>query len=62
MCAYWWTDALVEPNVHSDFQFEEYRFIGWYDDIYNLLENCYIQGMKFKNVIMDDAIVIEGKD
>ena len=62
MCAYWWTDALVEPNVHSDFQFEEYQFIGWYDDIYNLLENCYIQGMKFKEIIMDDDTVIEWKD
>lgn len=54
--------ALVEPNGCSDFQFEEYQFIGWYDDIYDLLENCYIDGMKFKDVIMDDNTIIEGKD
>ncbi len=29
--------ALVEPNGCSDFQFGEYQFIGWYDDIYDLL-------------------------
>lgn len=29
--------ALVEPNGCSDFQFVEYQFIGWYDDIYDLL-------------------------
>ena len=54
--------ALVDSNGHSDFQFEEYQFIGWYDDIYDLLENCYIDGKKFKDVIMDDDTVTEGKD
>ncbi len=54
--------ALVDPNYESDFQFEEYHFIGWYNDIYDLLENCYIEGVKFKDVIIDDDIVIEGKD
>lgn len=54
--------ALVDPNSISDYQFNEYQFIGWYDDIYDLLENCYIDGIKFKDVIMDDNTIIEGKD
>ena len=24
--------ALVDANINSDFQFNEYHFIGWYDD------------------------------
>ncbi len=40
--------ALVDLLFKSDFQFDEYHFIGWYDDIYDLLENCYIYGGKFK--------------
>jgi len=54
--------ALVDSNVSSEFQFEEYQFIGWYDNIYDLLENCYIDGIKFKDVIMADNTIIEGKD
>lgn len=54
--------ALVDSNSHSDFQYGEYQFIGWYDDIYDLLENCYIDGMKFKDVITADDTIIEGKD
>ncbi len=54
--------ALVDANINSDFQFNEYHFIGWYDDIYDLLENCYIDGIKFKDVIMNDETIIEGKD
>lgn len=54
--------ALVESDGSSDFQFEEYQFIGWYNDIYDLLENCYIDGIKFKDIIMADDTIIEGKD
>ncbi len=54
--------ALVDPNGSSDFQYHNYQFIGWYDDIYDLLENCYIEGRKFKDVIMDDYTEIEGQD
>lgn len=54
--------ALVDPNSISNYQFNEYQFIGWYDDIYDLLENYYIDGIKFKDVIMDNNTIIEGKD
>ncbi len=54
--------ALVDPNGSSDLKYDEYQFIGWYDDIYDLLENCYIEGRKFKDVIMDDYTEIEGQD
>lgn len=54
--------ALVDPNSISDYQFNEYQFIGWYDDIFDLLENCYIDGIKFKDVIIDDNTIIERKD
>lgn len=54
--------ALVDTNIDSDFRFNEYHFIGWYDDIYDLLENCFIDGIKFKDVIMNDDTIIEGKD
>lgn len=54
--------ALVDPNGSGDFQYHNYQFIGWYDDIYDLLENCYIEGRKFKDVIMDDYTEIEGQD
>lgn len=54
--------VLVDSNSHSDYQYGEYQFIGWYDDIYDLLENCYIDGIKFKDVIMADDTIIEGKD
>ncbi len=54
--------ALVDSNAHSDFQYGEYQFIGWYADVYDLLENYYIDGIKFKDVIMSDNTIIEGKD
>ena len=54
--------ALVDFNASSDFQYGEYQFIGWYSDVYDLLENCYIDGIKFKDVIMSDNTIIEGKD
>ncbi len=54
--------ALIDPNSTSLLQYEECHFIGWYDDIYDLLENCYIDGIKFKDVIIDDDTIIEGQD
>lgn len=41
---------------------ESYDLIGWYADIYDVLENCIIQGKKFKEVIMDDSTEILGQD
>lgn len=54
--------ALVDPKGSSELQYHEYQFIGWYFDIYDLLENCYIDGMKFKDVIMDRNTILEGQD
>lgn len=39
-----------------------YKLIGWYSDLFDVLENCYIKGRKFKDVIMDDDTIIYGKD
>ena len=54
--------AIVDPSLNTEFKFAEYNFIGWYDNIYDLLENCYIEGKKFKDVIMSDETEIIGKD
>ncbi len=54
--------ALVDSSIKYEFNFAEYNFIGWYDDIYDLLENCFIEGRKFKEIIMSDETIIEGKD
>lgn len=43
----------------SDF---EYELIGWYEDINDLLDNCRLGDMKFKDVIMADETEIIGKD
>lgn len=39
-----------------------YTWIGFYADLEDLLENCYIEGRKFKEVIMDDYTILEGQD
>lgn len=39
-----------------------YNIIGWFKDMNDLLENCYIQGRNFKEVIMDDSTYIDSKD
>lgn len=37
-------------------------FVGWYSDLNDVLENCIIDGRKFKDIIMYDSNKIEGKD
>lgn len=54
--------ALIDNSLGSEFKFREYNFIGWYDDIYDLLDNCYIEGKKFKEVILSPDFVAEGQD
>ena len=39
-----------------------FESIGLYDDIYELLEECVIDGIKFKDIIMDDNTEILSKD
>lgn len=41
---------------------ERFELIGWYADLSDVLENCIIQGQKFKDVIMADKTEILGKD
>jgi len=43
-------------------QSESCELIGWYADLDDVLENCMIQGRKFKDVIMDEQTEILGKD
>ena len=50
---------IVNWKTDTDF---EYQLIGWYADMNDLLENCIIDGKKFKEVIMDDSTEIIGKD
>lgn len=41
---------------------DEFETLGWYSDIYDLLDNCVIDKKKFKNVITDDATEILSQD
>ena len=43
----------------SDFTYE---LIGWYRDLDDLLDNCWITGKTFREVIMADETKIIGKD
>lgn len=39
-----------------------FESIGWYSDIYDLMEHCIIGGKTFKDIIMADDTVILGQD
>lgn len=39
-----------------------FESIGWYSDIYDLLEHCLIDGIPFKKVIVADETLILGQD
>lgn len=41
---------------------DEEELIGWYADIYDVLDNCMIQGRPFREVIMADETEILSKD
>lgn len=41
---------------------DSFESIGWYSDIFDLLDNCYINGVAFMDVIMDDRTEILSKD
>ena len=41
---------------------DEFESVGWYSDIYDLLENCTIGDKKFKDVIIADETKILSKD
>ncbi len=41
---------------------QEYETIGWYVDMDDLLNNCYIEGKSFKEVILEDETRMDGMD
>lgn len=55
-------DVMICHWAMPEFKDDDFILIGWYSDLNDVLENCIIDGRKFKDVIMDDSIKIEGKD
>lgn len=41
---------------------DRFESIGWYSDIYDLLDHCIIDGKPFREVIMADETEILGQD
>lgn len=55
--------ALFDSNSTQDeLSFDNVHYIGWYTDIYDLLDNCEIEGKKFKNLLLNHEIIVTGKD
>ncbi|MGM9946507.1 hypothetical protein [Floccifex sp.] len=55
-------DVMICHWAMPDYKDDNFILIGWYSDLNDVLENCIIDGRKFKDVIMDDFTKIEGKD
>ncbi len=55
-------DVMICHWAMPEFEDDDFIWIGWYADLNDVLENCIIDGRKFKDVIMDDSTIIEGKD
>ncbi len=55
-------DVMICHWAMPEFDDNEFPLIGWYADLNDVLENCIIDGRKFKDVIMDDSTKIEAKD
>ena len=53
-------DVMLIHNYLEDNFF--YTWLGWYKDLDDVLENCEIDGRKFRDVIMDDKTEILGQD
>lgn len=49
-------------NENRDIKCREYLLIGEYPDMNSLLDNCFIDGKKFREIIMADDTEILGKD
>lgn len=55
--------ALIDSKLpYSELSFDNVHYIGWYTDIYDLLDNCEIEGKKFKDLLLNHEIVVTGKD
>lgn len=55
-------DVMICHWAMPEFKDDDFILIGWYSDLNDVLENCIIDGRKFKDVIMADSTKIEGKD
>ena len=55
-------DVMICHWAMSQYKDDDFVLIGWYSDLNDVLENCIIDGKKFKDVIMDDSTKIEAKD
>lgn len=55
--------ALFDSTLPQDeLSFSYVHYIGWYTDIYDLLDNCEIEGKKFKDLLLNHEITVTGKD
>ena len=55
-------DVMICHFWMNEYKDNDFVLVGWYSDLNDVLENCIIDGRKFKDVIMDDSTKIEGKD
>lgn len=55
-------DVMICHLWMPEYEDDDFQLVGWYADLDDVLENCIIDGRKFKDVIMDDDTVITGKD
>jgi hypothetical protein len=55
-------DVMICHWAMPEFKDDDFILIGWYSDLNDVLDNCIIDGRNFRDVIMDDATKIEGKD
>ena len=55
--------ALIDSTLPQDeLSFDNVHYVGWYTDIYDLLDNCEIDGKKFKDLLLKHEIKVTGKD
>ena len=55
-------DVMICHWAMPEYKDDDFILIGCYSDLNDVLENCIIDGRKFKDVIMDDSTKIERKD
>lgn len=54
---------LMRCSKHEQYpECEEFVLIGWYSDLDDVLNNCIIDGLPFKEVIISPDTEILGKD
>ena len=49
--------ALIDSTLpQNELSFDNVHYVGWYTDIYDLLDNCEIDGKKFKDLMKEIKI------